>query len=253
MIETGLEVWEYGTLNIDNPNTSPLKPYYEIILEKQFVSGPVLELGVATGKSLLTTALILKFYGIEKKVYGYDTFEGFPDFSPEDDLSTFEYLYSKNMISEKHYFDFKKNLSHLNLKQSKLTPRNISSSGDFSGTTITEIFMKANHIGVADLIELNQVDLSRNFSLDVFPSSHSVAIIDLDLYTGYRNTLPTLWERLSPGGAIYLDEYYSLKFPGPRLAVDEFLQVSDANLHLLGTWLDFERWILAKKTVGSNV
>ena len=34
---------------------------------------------------------------------------------------------------------------------------------------------------------------------------------------------------------IYLDEYYSLKFPGARVAVHEFLDIHDANLSLLSS------------------
>jgi hypothetical protein len=32
-----------------------------------------------------------------------------------------------------------------------------------------------------------------------------------------------LWSNTIKGGIFYLDEYYSLKFPGAKIAVDEFL------------------------------
>ena len=44
-----------------------------------------------------------------------------------------------------------------------------------------------------------------------------------------------------------MDEYYSLKFPGPRLAVYDFLkEKKGATLEKLEDWLDFERWIIKK-------
>jgi hypothetical protein len=72
--------------------------------------------------------------------------------------------------------------------------------------------------------------------------------MDSDLFQSYAMTLPTLWKHLSPGGCIYLDEYYSLKFPGPRIAVDEFMSViTDGKLMMLEPWMDFERWVIVKK------
>ena len=49
------------------------------------------------------------------------------------------------------------------------------------------------------------------------------ANIDCDLYEGYKITLTPLFNNLVNGGYIHLDEYYSLKYPGPKIAVDEFL------------------------------
>ena len=49
-------------------------------------------------------------------------------------------------------------------------------------------------------------------------------LIDCDLYESYKYTLPKAWENTITGGMIYLDEYYSLKFPGAKIAVDEFIK-----------------------------
>ena len=71
--------------------------------------------------------------------------------------------------------------------------------------------------------------------------------MDVDLYLPYAKALPILFERLSLGGKIYLNEYYSLKFPGLRLAVHKFLmEKQDTTLEKLENWLDFERWIIKK-------
>ena len=71
--------------------------------------------------------------------------------------------------------------------------------------------------------------------------------IDCDLYDGYRIVLPFVWDNLSKGGYVHLDEYYSLKFPGARIATMEFCEkmkiTPKQNLSRTG---EFERWYLSK-------
>jgi hypothetical protein len=77
----------------------------------------------------------------------------------------------------------------------------------------------------------------------------SLIFMDCDLYDGYMEALNYGWDKLMPGGIIFLDEYYSLKFPGARIAVNEFfadkgnfelIDVADKKID------DFERWIVRK-------
>jgi hypothetical protein len=91
-------------------------------------------------------------------------------------------------------------------------------------------------------------DFTLNIEKLIKGETLSLVLLDSDLYGSYAITLPTLWKQLTPGGYIYLDEYYSLKFPGPRIAVDEFMtSISDGNLVMLNPWMDFERWAIVKK------
>ena len=55
------------------------------------------------------------------------------------------------------------------------------------------------------------------------PKTLDCVLLDFDLYKAYSDVLPVVWPLLRDGGAIYLDEYFSYKFPGARIAVDEFL------------------------------
>lgn len=66
---------ELDILDLDNCS---LRFYYNFIKKNLKIPGDILELGVYRGKSLLTAALILKILGSKKKVYGFDTFQGFP-------------------------------------------------------------------------------------------------------------------------------------------------------------------------------
>jgi len=72
-------------------------------------------------------------------------------------------------------------------------------------------------------------------------------LIDCDLYDGYKVSLNNFWPRLSVNGKLFLDEYYSLKFPGPRFIVDEFIKKNKgAKLIKEGISADFERWSIKK-------
>lgn len=54
--------------------------------------------------------------------------------------------------------------------------------------------------------------------------------IDLDLYSGYKHSLENLYLKVTSGGFIFMDEYDeryddgSLKWPGAKKAIDEFVQ-----------------------------
>ena len=56
------------------------------------------------------------------------------------------------------------------------------------------------------------------------------ANIDCDLYDSYTTVLTHTWPRLNKNGIILLDEYYSLKFPGAKIATDEFLKNKKNNV-----------------------
>ena len=79
------------------------------------------------------------------------------------------------------------------------------------------------------------------------PKKISAGLIDCDLYDGYKISLETFWPKLIKNGKLFLDEYYSLKFPGPRIYMNKFLQKNkDAKLIKEGITGDFERWSLKK-------
>ena len=77
-------------IDLHNLNFSPLRFFYKYIINNHDkIKGDILDLGVFRGRSLITTALILKKLGSKKKVYGFDTFSGFPKLSRFDLRSNF--------------------------------------------------------------------------------------------------------------------------------------------------------------------
>jgi Macrocin-O-methyltransferase (TylF) len=240
-----MERWEYGALKIHNPEFSTLSPYFNLIPKLEQIDGDIVEFGVWQGASLATSALILKRLNSAKKIFGYDTFEGFPSIEKSDEFENFVEMAAKGQISKEHFEKIKLNAKHLASQQIKLDPRTISSSSDFSSTSLGAVEEKLEYLNVRDLITLVVVDVTQLEEFQL-PEKISLALVDLDLFAGYQRVLPMIWDKLSPGGMIYLDEYYSLKFPGPRLAVDEFSSFIGVKPQKLSVWWDFERWVFVR-------
>jgi hypothetical protein len=53
---------------------------------------------------------------------------------------------------------------------------------------------------------------------------------------------------MSPRGYLFLDEYYSLKFPGARIAIDEFFSDKKEEVKMYPCKdMEFERWYICKE------
>lgn len=242
-----MEHWEFGALGIHNPNRSTLAPYFQLVHDTESVSGDILELGVLRGASLITTGLILESLSSKRVVTGLDTFTGFPGYTKEDDFNNFWRLEELGLISSEHLDRVKKNQSLVKIRGASETPNAISNSNNFSDTSYDLVRSRVFNLELDRRVFVHEVDITKELENYLKDKTYSLILMDVDLYLPYAKALPTLFEHLSPGGKIYLDEYYSLKFPGPRLAVHDFLkEIQDATLEKLEDWLDFERWIIKK-------
>ena len=194
-----------------------------------------------------------KKIGSNKMVYGFDTFSGFPPNSSEqDNLENFE-LYKGIHFEESLVNDaiLSKKIKE-NLAGKDINISNISSSLDFSNVTFEELENKITYLGL-DNIKLIKGDFKDTIGsfFDEYTGQVFAANIDCDLYDGYMSCLPYLCDRLSSNGYIHLDEYYSLKFPGARLACIEFLESIDPSLNITlkknkTSKEEFERWYITK-------
>ena len=72
-------------------------------------------------------------------------------------------------------------------------------------------------------------------------------LIDCDLYQSHLDVLNFVWPKLNRGGYIYFDEYYSLKFAGARIAIDEFFKnKKEKPKKEINYNSEFERWGITK-------
>ena len=114
---------------------------------------------------------------------------------------------------------------HKLLKKTNIKVDNISSSNKFDNTSVHLVKKKINFFSLSSKINLIKGDFKRTLKIEKnLPKKISAGLIDCDLFEGYEVTLKFFWPRLSINGRLFLDEYYSLKFPGPRIAVNSFLK-----------------------------
>ena len=187
------------------------------------IKGDLFEFGVYRGSSLISMAILMKRLNSKKKIYGFDSFSGFPSYSKYDNFNQFKK--NKNLFDKK-FLENVEIFKKINIKfGNQLTIDKISTSKNFSNTSYR--YVKS----MIKLFNLNNIVLIKgDFSktVPIFFKNYNKKIfsanIDCDLYNGYKICLPHLWKNLSKKGIIYLDEFYSLKFPGPRIACNEFIK-----------------------------
>lgn len=245
--------WQYDVLNVYNYNQfGNLKHYFDFIKKNhKKISGDLIEAGVFNGRSLLATALLLKELGSKKKVYGFDSWKGFPKhfYTPQDNFKNWKKLFKKKKITKKHYNSVLQNLKFrsliLNKDIKKLNPQNISSSSNFSGANYEMLKKKINFLKLD-----NVVLIKGNFNLTMkgtFPRKIFSVLIDVDLYKSYKTVFNFVWNKIQKKGIIYLDEYYSLKFPGARIATNEICNQFNLKIEKFKQIKgDFERWYIKK-------
>jgi hypothetical protein len=243
--------WEFNVLGIYNYKKSgPFDALFDFVRKNHDkIDGDIVESGVYRGKSLVALAMLLKELGSDKKVYGYDSFAGFPPVYHESDkLEAFYDLARNNKITTDHLAAVERNKEWRALMSGQQqTVENISSSGDFSGTSLSLVQRKI------ELMELDNIVLvdgpfHETMTQDAAePKTIMAVLMDCDLYQSYHDTFSFVWPRMADGAMIYLDEYYSLKFPGARVATDEFLVGKQASLEQHPQEQgDFERWYIRK-------
>lgn len=241
------EAWEFGVLDVyDYRRPGPLQHFYDYLRASADRPGDVCEVGVFRGRSLVATALLLRQLGVECKLYGFDSFSGFPSYSGNDQPERFAELHAQGRISDEHFARVQRNWAHLASLGRGDSVAKSSSSGDFSSTSLALVRAKLEHLGIRN-VELVPGAFGETLGDEVLADVRfRAALLDCDLYESYHVALPWVWDRMLPGGLVYLDEYYSLKFPGARIAVDEFCERVGASPVMLSKEDGFERWGLSR-------
>lgn len=245
--------WEFNILGIYNFNKpGGLTKYFNFIKKNhKKIKGDLLEAGVFKGSSLISTAIFLKKIKCPKKIYAFDSWAGFPKKYKEhskDDKRNWNILFEKKKILKEHFKKIQINYKYLKfLKNTKLNSFNVSTSNNFTSCSIKDLKKKIK------FLQLDNIILIKGNFEKTMRSSNKInkifcALIDVDLYSSYKITLPYTWNLLSKNGMIFLDEYYSLKFPGARIACDEFIKEKNIRPYCLSKKKgDFERWCIFKK------
>lgn len=246
------EDWEFNVLGVYNfRQPGPHDALYDFIRENHDrIEGDIVEAGVYRGKSLFGMAMLLKSLGSTKKVYGYDSFSGFPPvYHRKDDLERFDEMAAEGTISAEHLEKVKRNREWRERISTKpQTVKTISTSGDFSDTSKEGVEKMMAFLGLDNIVLVDGAFSETMIPSAAAPEKIMAVLMDCDLYQSYLDTFAFVWPRMSRGAMIYLDEYYSLKFPGARYATHEFLEDKKADLRMAPLKPgDFERWYVLKQ------
>lgn len=157
-------------------------------------NGNVIECGTYKGCTLLGMANLLKKRGkIDVKIYGLDSFEGFPDPTKED------------ACSDGTFHD-------------------VAWKGYYKDASYSELVKRIDALGFS-----NQITLLKGFFEDTLPrlknEKFKLVHLDCDLYQSYKTCLESLYDKVLPGGYFVFDDYLSTSvYPGAQRAVDEFFK-----------------------------
>ena len=158
----------------------------------------VVECGVGAGGSLGHIVSFVLRFAPHAKVYGFDSFEGFPEASKFDNK-----WFRPDGPNYSVYREFS-----LDQVQSNLSV--------FLGRDSRKL----------DQLKLHKGWIPQVFDQTDLPAKIALLHIDLDLYEPYRDALARLFERVDKGGLVIFDEYDSdsdlEKWPGAKKAIDEF-------------------------------
>ena len=171
-------------------------------IKDENIEGDVVECGVYNGSTLAFIGKIIDELELDKKIWGYDTFDGFIENTLTD--KDIHFKTGKKIIYEKNdiYFsldEVKKNVI-----------KNDNNNFD------KYIFIKGDIIKTLEVYEN-------------IPNKISFLRLDTDIYKTTKKQLDVLYEKLSKGGILHIDDYGLC--PGVKTAVDNFFYDKKIWLH----------------------
>ena len=177
---------------------------YEQFNKTRSVKGCIVECGVSGGNTLAYFSHLNKVNSGTRKVWAFDSFEGFPEASSHDGE-----WFKKN--GKPGYTKFTIEYVKSRLRVTKLTDREIDDINFIKGW-IPQSFNEYDG-GPVSLLNL-----------------------DVDLYQSIKDSLEYFWPLISKGGVVLLDEYTfgtdMERWPGAKIAIDEFCTKNDIEVQI---------------------
>ncbi len=157
---------------------------------KMRIAGDVVELGCYEGGSAVFIQSLLEQQQSEKSLWLYDSFEGLPEKTAEDETR----LGAEFRAGE--------------LKASK--------------ARLERHFHKAG-------LHLPEIKKAWFYELDTsdLPEQICFAFLDGDYYESILDSFKLVWPKLPKGAVVLVDDYQNPKLPGVKLAVDEWIASHD--------------------------
>ena len=172
--------------------------YFKRLMDQvNSIDGDIVECGVGKGRTFLYLSVLTVLDAKDRQIWGFDSFEGFPQ-PTEEDAS------SRNAQ--------KGELKNITIKEEDI-PIMLQEAG-----FPANFFEKRVHIIKGFFEE----------SMSRFTGEHIAFLhLDVDLYQSYKQTLEYFWPKIPVGGVVLFDEYKQSgveeRFPGAAKAIDQFL------------------------------
>lgn len=157
-------------------------------INRKEIKGSIAELGVYRGYIAKELNILFR----DRKLYLFDTFEGFDDRD----------LFYENKLEKSR------------IKKNDFKDTNIEAVKDILPFKDKVVFCKGYFPETADKIE----------------DKYAFVSLDTDLYLPTLNGLKYFYPRLSKGGCIIVHDYNSQQFPNVKKAVDDFYKTVDINV-----------------------
>lgn len=194
----GYELFPLFTLPMNVRQMTLFGYFFNQYTKIKDIEGDIVECGVGKGRTLLYLSFLSFKESKQRKVWGFDSFEGFPEPAKED-------------VSERN-------------------PK----KGDWADTSITLIKGQLRKAGLPQKYIEENVSLVKGFFPGTFTQYNSKPIailhVDVDLYQSYVDVLNFFYPFVVENGLILFDEYDEPKWPGAKKAVDEFLVQTQLTL-----------------------
>ena len=165
------------------------------------IPGDIAECGVFQGETLATIAIWCGQQKCDKRIFGFDSFEGF------DNSVEYDRILGGHDNGQKRV-------------------------GHFSDTSLTMVETKMRLLGVAETTSLVKGYFADTLAL-LGHTQFCFVHLDCDLYSAYQQCLYHFYPRMTSGGIILLDEYNDPPWPGCNKAVDEYLADKPESLEMI--------------------
>jgi hypothetical protein len=180
---------------------------YELFKKILPVKGSIVECGVYRGFSLMAWAnmsAVLEPTNLTRRIYGFDTFEGFPGAS-EKDLNRMMQTQSGQLYSN----------SYEELYE------------------LIKIYDSNRFLGHVNKVELIKGDVTKTIPEFLLNNKHlivSLLFLDMDLYEPTKVAIEQIFPRMPKGAIIAFDELDNPIWPGETMALLETLGINKIKI-----------------------
>jgi hypothetical protein len=215
LFENNPSNWETKIENfpkyVKRQNLTRFLALYEIFKKIVTVKGSIVECGVNHGYGLMSWtkfSAILEPVNLTRRIYGFDTFEGFPEPSEKDKSNQSSHVKAGDLAADTY-----KELNALN---------SIHDTTRFLG-----------HIEKVKLIKGDATETIPQFIKDNPHVLISLLFLDFDLYEPTKVALENFYSRIPKGGIIAFDELDNPLWPGETQAMLEFFENESLEIQRL--------------------